>query len=143
VRQIHGDAAERLTGICAMLFKMILDSASEEERPIARGFLRHIIAGFAIGLACGGLLFGLMFLMLGKLDLHVPLLFVAAVVVQFGPIGGLIGAGIHVTRITDRGKDGEDDDEPRGGTKAPVTPVKMSAAAEIRKTKSSPLPSPA
>lgn len=126
-----------------MLFKMILDGASEEERPIARGFLRHIIAGFAIGLACGGLLFGLMFLMLGKLDLHVPLLFVAAVVVQFGPIGGLIGAGIHVTRITDRGKDDDkDDDEPRGGTKAPVTPVKTAATTRMGKPKSSPVPSP-
>jgi hypothetical protein len=127
-----------------MLFKMILDSASEEERPIARGFLRHIIAGFAIGLVCGGLLFGLMFLMLGKLDLHVPLLFVAAVVVQFGPIGGLIGAGIHVTRITDRGKDdSEDDDEPRGGTKAPVTSVQAPGETRRRKPRSSPVPSPA
>ena len=127
-----------------MLFKMILDGASDEERPIARGFLKHIVAGFAIGLACGGVLFGLMFLMLGKLDLHVPVLFIAAVVVQFGPIGGLIGAGIHVTRITDRGKDeDEDDDESGGGTKAPA--VTKAAAPRIRQRapKSSPVPSPA
>lgn len=126
-----------------MLFKMILDGASEEERPIARGFLRHIVAGFAIGLLCGGLLFGLMFLMLGKLDLHVPPLFIAAIVVQFGPIGGLIGAGIHVTRITDRGKDeDEDDDEPRGGTKEPVVKSEDAVpAARRRRPKASPVPS--
>lgn len=128
-----------------MLFKMILDGASEEERPIARSFLRHIIAGFAIGLACGGILFGLMFLMLGKLDLHVPLLFIAAVVVQFGPIGGLIGAGIHVTRITDRSDGSEDDDdEPHGGTKAPVTETDTTVAtARRRPPRVSPVPSPA
>lgn len=127
-----------------MLFKMILDGASEEERPIARGFLRHIVAGFAIGLLFGGVLFGIMFLMLGKLELHVPVLFIAAVVVQFGPIGGLIGAGIHVTRITDRGKDeDEDDDEqPRGGTKEPAVSVPQAAsAARRRPPKASPAPS--
>ena len=128
-----------------MLFKMILDGASEEERPIARGFLRHIVAGFTIGLICGGALFGAMFLMLGNLDLNMPILFIAAMLLQFGPIGGLIGAGIHVTRITDRSSDqDEDDDEPRGGTKAPVTKaIQDSAVPQRRPPKASPLPSPA
>ena len=65
-----------------MLFKMILDGASEEERPIARGFLRHIIAGFTVGLICGGALFGAMFLTLGNLDLDMPVLFIAAVKIE-------------------------------------------------------------
>ncbi|MEZ5947408.1 MAG: hypothetical protein R3C04_11265 [Hyphomonas sp.] len=35
----------------------------------------------------------LLFLMMGQLDLHVPVIFIAAMMLQFGPIGGLIGAG--------------------------------------------------
>ena len=127
-----------------MLFKMILDGAGEEERPIARGFLRHIVAGFTIGLICGGAMFGALFLMLGNLDLNVPFLFIAAMLLQFGPIGGLIGAGIHVTRITDRGeKADQDDDEPRGGTTAPVAVGEATAPARRRSAKASPVPSPA
>ena len=128
-----------------MLFKMILDGASEDERPIARSFLRHIVAGFTVGLICGGALFGAMFLTLGNLDLDMPVLFIAAVLLQFGPIGGLIGAGVHVTRITDRGTDAsDDDDEPRGGTKAPVT-TRVAGTSETRRRppKASPVPSPA
>ncbi|MEZ5998368.1 MAG: hypothetical protein R3B98_06710 [Hyphomonas sp.] len=107
-----------------MLFKMILDGASEDERHIARGFLKHIVAGFAAGLLLAGIMIALMFLIMGKLDLHVPMIFIAAMLLQFGPIGGLIGAGIHVTRIADRSKPGaedDDDDKPGGGTRAPVT----------------------
>ena len=124
-----------------MLFKMILDGASEEERPIARGFLRHIVAGFAVGLGFGAAMFGALFLMLGKLDLDMPFLFVAAVLLQFGPIGGLIGAGIHVTRITERAKD--DDDGPRGGTKTPAAGADPVAVSGRRPPRSSPAPSPA
>lgn len=116
-----------------MLFKMILDGAKEEERPIARGFLKHVVAGFAGGLAFGGVVLAGLLLAFSKMDLHVPAIFLAAAMLQFGPIGGLIGVGIHLSRITDRSapdaadKD-EDDDAPRGGTKAPVTrprPVKV------------------
>ena len=87
-----------------MLFKMILDGASDDERHIAQGFLRHIIAGFAIGLIFGGTMFGALFLTLGNLDMNIPILFILAMLLQFGPIGGLIGAGVHVPRIADRGE---------------------------------------
>ena len=125
-----------------MLFKMILDSAGEDERHIARGFLRHIVAGFTIGLIFGGAMFGALFLTLGNLDMNIPILFILAMLLQFGPIGGLIGAGIHVTRITDRGeKPDEDEDEPRGGTRAPVTKVAETAEPRQRPPKASPVPS--
>nr|WP_321361910.1 hypothetical protein [uncultured Hyphomonas sp.] len=126
-----------------MLFKMILDGASDDERHIAQGFLRHIIAGFAIGLIFGGTMFGALFLTLGKLDMNIPILFILAVLLQFGPIGGLIGAGVHVTRIADRGEKADDDDEPRGGTKAPVVSSADTAPAGKRKKapKASPVPS--
>ena len=128
-----------------MLFKMILDGASDDERHIARGFLRHIIAGFAIGLICGGAMFGALLLTLGNLDLNMPILFVLAILLQFGPIGGLIGAGIHVTRITDRGDaSGDEGDEPRGGVKEPVASIAEAASATRRRPpKASPVPSPA
>ncbi|MGE6696293.1 hypothetical protein ACQKH5_01270 [Hyphomonas sp. NPDC076900] len=132
-----------------MLFKMILDGAKAEERPIARGFLKHIVAGFACGLALGTALVAGIFLSFSHLELNVPFVFVAAMLVQFGPIGGLIGAGVYLSRITDRSRgeaeasQGDDDDEgrPGGGTKAPVTPAKT--ASSPRAPRSSPLPAPA
>ena len=86
----------------AMLFKMILDAARDDERAIARGFLRHIVVGIGAGFALGSVVLVALFLIFAKLDLHVPVIFMAAAIVQFGPIGGLIGAGIHLSRITDR-----------------------------------------
>ena len=126
-----------------MLFKMILDGASDDERHIAHGFLRHIIAGFAIGLIFGGAMFGALFLTLGNLDMNIPILFILAMLLQFGPIGGLIGAGVHVTRIADRGEKPVDEDEgPRGGTKAPVVTAADAAPSSRRKPpKASPVPS--
>ncbi len=86
-------------------------------------------------------MFGALFLTLGNLDMNIPILFILAMLLQFGPIGGLIGAGVHVTRIADRGeKASEDDDEPRGGTRAPVTKV---AAPRQKASTASPVPSPA
>mgnify|MGYP005753239875 CR=1 FL=1 len=134
----------------AMLFKMILDGAKAEERSIARGFLKHIVAGFASGLGLGTLLVAGIFLMFGHLELNVPFVFVAAMLLQFGPIGGLIGAGVYLSRITDRSRDdgsasgkNDDDDEgrPGGGTKAPVTPAR--AKPTLPAPRSSPLPAPA
>lgn len=129
-----------------MLFKMILEGAREEERGIARGFLKHIVAGFAGGLVLGGVLVAGIFLMLGHLDLNVPLVFVAAMLLQFGPIGGLIGAGVYLSRITDRSREeeiqeDEDDDAPGGGTRAPATGARP--ARPPRPPRSSPLPVPA
>ncbi len=108
-----------------MLFKMIMDAASDEERPIARSFLKHMLGGFAIGTAVGAvLLFGLI-LSLGNLDIEIPLLFLLAMILQLGTAGGFLGTVIFMSRITNRDKDeddnDDDDDEPGGGTPAPVT----------------------
>jgi hypothetical protein len=106
-----------------MLFKMILDGAKDEERAIARGFLKHIVAGIAAGLAFGGLVLVCLFIVFAKLELQVPLIFLVAALLQFGPIGGLIGAAIHLSRISERtspASDDEEDDGPGGGTKSPV-----------------------
>lgn len=129
-----------------MLFKMILEGAREEERGIARGFLKHIVAGFAGGLALGGGLVAGIFLMLGDLQLNVPIVFVAAMLLQFGPIGGLVGAGVYLSRITNRSREedapeDEDGDKPGGSSKAPATETKAPRAP--RPPRSSPLPVPA
>lgn len=130
-----------------MLFRMILDGARDEERPIARGFLKHIVLGFAAGLAIGCIILVSLFLIFGKLNLNVPLVFIAAMMLQFGPIGGLVGAGIYLSRITDRSEgkaeaseEDDEDDRPGGGTKAPVTPARP---ASVRRPRFSPLPAPA
>lgn len=109
-----------------MLFKMILDGAKEEERPIAQGFLRHVVVGFAGGLTLGGVVLAGLLLAFSRLELHVPVVFLAAAMLQFGPIGGLIGVGIHLSRITDRSEpdtpaEDDDDDGPRGGTRVPAS----------------------
>lgn len=132
-----------------MLFKMILDGAKAEERSIALGFLKHIVGGFGAGLALGTVLVAGIFLMFRHLELNVPFVFVAAMLVQFGPIGGLIGAGVYLSRITDRSReeaevartDDDDEDRPGGGTKAPATQTKT--APVPRAPRSFPLPAPA
>tara|TARA_R110000744_G_scaffold170192_1_gene288299 strand:+ start:52 stop:426 length:375 start_codon:yes stop_codon:yes gene_type:complete len=114
-----------------MLFKMILDSSGDEERPIVRGFLRHLIAGFAGGLLIGAVGLFLVVTAFGNLNLDIPILFIAAMMLQFGPIGGLVGVGIYLSRITDRSRDDDEDndDGPGGGRKVRVdAPVKARAA---------------
>jgi len=106
-----------------MLFKMILDGAKDEERSIARGFLKHIVAGTAAGLAFGNLVLVCLFVIFARLELQVPLIFMVAALLQFGPIGGLIGAAIHLSRIAERtapAGDDEDDHGSGGGTKSAV-----------------------
>lgn len=131
-----------------MLFRMILDGAKAEERPIARGFLRHIVAGFAGGLALGGVLVAAIFLIFSHLKLDTPLIFIAAMLLQFGPIGGLVGAGIYLSRITERSRpddeaqEEDDDDRPGGGTRAPVG-QRAGKTAILRPARSYPLPAPA
>lgn len=111
-----------------MLFKMIMDAASDEERPIARGFLKHIIGGFAIGTAAGGVLLFALIQSLGKLDIEIPMLFLLAMILQLGTAGGFLGTVIFMSRVTERNKDDDeeddDDDTPGGGTAAPVTPAR-------------------
>ena len=110
-----------------MLFKMILDSSGDEERPIVRGFLKHLIAGFAGGLMVGAVGLFLVLVAFGNMKLDIPVVFIAAMMLQFGPIGGLVGVGIYLSRITERSHDDDDEDDgPGGGTKvkveAPVRP---------------------
>lgn len=114
-----------------MLFKMILDSSGDEERPIVRGFLKHLIAGFGCGLLFGAVGLFILLLALGNLNLDVPILFIAAMMLQFGPIGGLVGVGVYLSRITDRSRDDDEDndDGPSGGRKVRVeAPVKARTA---------------
>jgi hypothetical protein len=108
-----------------MVFKMILEGARENERSIARGFLKHIVLGFAVGLAFGSVVLIGLFILFSNLDLNVPLIFLGAALLQFGPIGGLVGAGVHLSRIADHtapedNGDDEDDDGPGSFIRATV-----------------------
>ena len=117
-----------------MLFKMILDSSGDEERPIVRGFLKHLIAGFAGGLMVGAVGLFLVLVALGNIKLDIPVIFLAAMMLQFGPIGGLVGVGIYLSRITDRPRDDDDenDEGPGGGTKVRVEMPARPRAAPVR-----------
>lgn len=88
-----------------MLFKMILDAAGEEERPLVRGFLRHLLAGFGGGLVLGALGLVVILALLGRHEISVPWVFFLAMMLQMGTIGGLVGAGLYMSRKTDRSVD--------------------------------------
>lgn len=114
-----------------MLFKMLLDSSGEEERPIIRGLLRHLITGFGCGLLVGAVGLFLVLQAFGNLKLDMPIIFIAAMMLQFGPVGGLVGVGIYPSRITDRSREDEDDNDegPGGGRTVRIkTPVASRAA---------------
>ena len=81
-----------------MIFKMMMDASSEDEKPVVRGFLKHLILGFAGGVAVGSVLLGGMLLSLQNMDLDMPLLWIFAMMLQCGPVGGLIGVGVWATR---------------------------------------------
>ena len=102
-----------------MLFKMLLDASSDEERPIVRGLLKHILVGFGLGLLCGAVMLGVVIMSFENMDLGMPVIWIGAMMLQTAPIGGLIGAGVYLSRITER--DDDDDDENGGGSKAPDT----------------------
>lgn len=101
-----------------MIFKMMLEASSEEEKPIVRGFLKHLILGFASGVAVGAILLTGMLLMLQNMDLDMPLIWAFAMMLQCGPVGGLIGVGIYLSKVTQRDSDDDDDDKPGPGGNA-------------------------
>jgi hypothetical protein len=117
-----------------MLFKMILDNSGEEEKPIVRGFLKHLIIGFGVGLLVGAVGLFFVLLTLSNMKLDMPIIFIAAMMLQFGPIGGLVGIGIYLSRIADRSRDDDDDNDegPGGGKKVRVEIPVRSRAAPVR-----------
>lgn len=101
-----------------MVFKMIMDASSEEEKPVVRGFLKHLVLGFAGGVAVGSIMLAILLLSLQGMDLDMPLLWIFAMMLQCGPVGGLIGIGVYLSRVTERDSDKDDDDEPGPGGNA-------------------------
>lgn len=41
-----------------MIFKMMMDASGEDEKPVVRGYLKHLVLGFAGGVAVGSILLG-------------------------------------------------------------------------------------
>lgn len=89
-----------------------------EDKKISRGFWRHVIIGYAIGMAVAAVIFVLLLFTMSNMELQIPIIFVIAALAQIGTGGGLVGAGIYVSRMTERD---DDDDDPPGGKKEPVT----------------------
>jgi len=101
-----------------MVFKMIMDASSEEEKPVVRGFLKHLVLGFAAGVAVGSALFILLLMSLRGMDLDMPLLWIFAMMLQCGPVGGLVGIGIYLSKVTERDSDKDDDEDSGPGGNA-------------------------
>ena len=126
-----------------MTFKMILDGAKDHERFIVRGFLKHIVAGFAVGLAFGSVVLIGLFIIFARLDLHVPIVFIGAALLQFGPIGGLIGAGVHLSRIAERAAPADEDGDDEGPGRGTGATLRKGANSVGRSTLFPTAPSPA
>jgi len=93
-----------------MIFKMLLDSAIPEERPMVRSFVKHLLGGFGTGVAIGAFGLTLVLFLIGHKEMGIPPLFYLAMMLQMGAMGGLVGAGIFMSRVTDRS--GGQDDKP-------------------------------
>jgi hypothetical protein len=106
-------------GSAGMIFKMMMDASGEDEKPVVRGFLKYLILGFAGGVSVGSVLLAGMLLSLKNMDLDMPLLWIFAMMLQCGPVGGLVGVGIYLSKVTQRDSDGDDDDRSGPGGNAP------------------------
>jgi len=125
------------------MFKMILDGAKDHERSIARGFLKHIVVGFAVGLAFGSAVLVGLFIIFARLDLHVPIVFMGAALLQFGPIGGLIGAGVHLSRIAESAASTDEDEDDEGPGRGTGATLRLGTNKVGRPTRFPTIPSPA
>ena len=82
-----------------------------EDKKISRGFWRYVLIGYAIGMAIGAVIFVILLFTMSKMELQIPIIFIIAALAQIGTGGGLVGAGIYISRITDRGDDDSGDDD--------------------------------
>lgn len=102
-----------------MIIKMMLDAAVPEEKPLVRSFVKHLLGGFGTGVAVGAFGLALVLFLIGHKEMGIPPLFYLAMMLQMGAMGGLVGAGVFMSRITDRSGDNEDkpleDDQPLTG----------------------------
>lgn len=123
VLQLVAGAVLRDTAINAleakMLIKMVVDHAGLEERPLVRRFLRHLLAGSAIGLLLGACGYAAILLSMGDQSIQIPLLFGLAMLLQAAAVGGLVGAGVFMSRITERAPADEINDETDGDNDLP------------------------
>jgi hypothetical protein len=115
-----------------------------KERRTLRRFLKHIVMGYIVGTAIGIIGYGVILLVIGPDKVSVPWLYTVLVLYQAGMMGGFVGAGVFMSRF----KNEDDDDDKRGGTKAPVTvsepetPARRPKPARPRPAPGGPLPQP-
>ena len=100
----------------AMIFSMMLNNKSEHERAMIRRFIRHVLVGFAAGFILGAVGYVLILLALAGTAIEIPILFAFAMLYQMGALGGLVGLGVYMSRIAERGNSGGGDED--GGSKA-------------------------
>jgi len=103
-----------------MIFKMLLDGAGLEERPLVRSFLRHLLAGAGIGLLLGACGYFAILISMDEQSIEIPLLFGLAMLLQAAAVGGLVGGGIFMSRITDRTHAGDIGDKDHSASDRPM-----------------------
>jgi len=124
-----------------MIFSMMLNNKSEHERAMIRRFIRHVLVGFAAGFILGAVGYILILLALAGTAIEIPILFAFAMLYQMGALGGLVGLGVYMSRIAERGK--ADHGDPDGGMKvAPDTAGPIAPRATKSGTKPDLLPEP-
>ena len=104
-----------------MLFSMMMKQKSPEQREIVRGFVRHLLLGFGGGFGVGAVLYALILMMMSGNSIEIPILFAVAMLCQAGALGGLVGMGVYMSKVTEREPDPETDNDDEGGKPETVT----------------------
>ncbi|MEO0983847.1 MAG: hypothetical protein AAFX03_14480 [Pseudomonadota bacterium] len=73
-----------------------------DERALKRGFWRHLLAGYAVGVAIAAIGVAIILFSLRGQDMNISWIYILAAFVNLGTIGGFVGVMVFVTRETDR-----------------------------------------
>lgn len=88
------------------------------DRRLRRRFFRHLVGGFAVGLFLGAVGYLVMLWLLASDPGRIPLAYGLLAMYQAGMVGGLVGAGLFMRRISK--SDDDDPSGPSGGHPAPM-----------------------
>lgn len=108
-----------------MLISMMLKQNSPEQREIVRGFVKHALIGFACGFTFGAVLYALILMAMSGTSIQIPALFALAMLLQAGALGGLVGMGVYMSRISER----DDGADPGISEEDPTAPEPVRAAS--------------
>lgn len=116
------------------------EARREQDRTNRRRLFRHVVMGYLVGTAIGVVGYVLILLVVGPERVKVPWVYTVLALYQAGMIGGFVGVAVFMQRKS-RERDGDDDDQPGGGLRAPVVEdVEVRVRQRARKRSWRPVP---